>query len=297
MRRLSLLLLLLGLSGCTSLFFYPQKRHVLTPDELDLAYRDVSLESSGGVTLHGWFLPAKAQQAVGTVLFLHGNAENISTHIASVYWLPAYDFNVFLLDYRGYGASQGKPDLAGLHDDIDCAIAYLLKQTDPNRLVIFGQSLGGALAIYALAHSPHRNRIRALVIESAFSSYRRITREKLASFWLTWPLQWPLSLPVGDAYSPLEAIARVSPVPILIVHGGRDRIVPVHHAYRLHERAAEPKQLWILPHGGHIQAFRDATYRQRLIRYLREVLGDDEPSSTKNKARLFNAETLMTTDH
>ncbi len=273
MRRFFLLFLLTGLTGCTSLFFYPGKLHVLTPDTLGLAYKDVYFESNGGVTLHGWFLPATAK-TLGTILFLHGNAENISTHIGSVHWLPEHGFNVFLLDYRGYGASRGRPEIAGIHDDIEHAITYLLERTDinPDRLMIFGQSLGGAMAIYALAHSPHRNRIRALVVESAFSGYREITREKLASFWLTWPVQWPLSLPVCDTYSPSEAIPEISPVPILIVHGDQDQIVPVHHAYRLYARAQTPKQLWIVAGSGHIQAFRDPANRARLIHYLKGAL-------------------------
>lgn len=273
MRQIILVLTFVGLTGCAGLFFYPYEQHVLTPDQLDLDYEDVYLKSSDGLRLHGWYLPARGRP-VGTILFLHGNAENISTHIGSVYWLPDRQFNVFLLDYRGYGASEGKPGFAGALADVEDVIAYLVarKGADSERLVLFGQSLGGALAIYSAAHTAYRPHIKALVVESALSSYRGITREKLAGFWLTWPLQWPLSRLVSDDYSPLQAIAAVSPVPLLIIHGDQDRIVPVHHAQRLYEAAQEPKQLWIVEGAGHIQAFASPEYRERFVTYLRQAL-------------------------
>jgi len=110
------------------------------------------------------------------------------------------------------------------------------------------------------------------VVESAFSGYRRITREKLADFWLTWPFQYPLSWTVSDEYSPSRTVARISPIPLLIIHGDQDFIVPLHHGQRLFELAREPKQLWIVPGGNHIQAFQSQSYRDRFVAYLKEIL-------------------------
>jgi fermentation-respiration switch protein FrsA (DUF1100 family) len=203
------------------------------------------------------------------VLFLHGNAENISTHLAAVYWLPARGFNALLLDYSGYGASEGAPSLAGLQEDIAAAMRWLTAAPaiDPGRLVVFGQSLGAAAAITFVARSPHRRYVRALIADSAFASYRGIVREKLASFWLTWPFQW-LAWSVPDDLSPLAAIADVSPIPLLLVHGERDTIVPVAHARRLYAAAREPKALWLVEHAGHIGAFGSEVWRERLVRWL-----------------------------
>jgi len=276
MRRLLLIgLLSVGLLGCNGVFFVPYRAHVQTPKQLGLAYEDVYFQAGDGTLLHAWHLPAESK-ALGTILFLHGNAENISTHIMSVRWLPARGFNVFLLDYRGYGTSGGAASLSGVQEDMDAALQTLLarKDVDPDRVVVFGQSLGGAIAIYNVAHSPYRQHIRALVVESAFASYRQIAREKLAGFWLTWPLQWPLSWTVSDEYSPSAAVAGVSPIPLLIIHGDRDLIVPPPHGQRLYDLAREPKQIWIVPGAGHIQAFQSQIYRDRFVAYLTEVLSE-----------------------
>jgi hypothetical protein len=282
MRRVVLLvltgLLLAGTTGCTGLFFLPYRGHVLTPDRVGLQYEDVYFDSRDGVRLHAWWLPAQGE-ALGTVLHLHGNAENISTHIGNVFWLPARGFNVFLLDYRGYGVSHGSPTIEGVQADIESAMQTLLARADVDRarIVVFGQSLGGALAIYNVAHSPYREYVRALIVESAFTSFRGIAREKLADFWLTWPLQYPLSWTVSDDYSPLPVVDRISPIPLLIMHGDRDVIVPLRHGEQLYAAAREPKALWVVPGGGHIEAMRDESRRDRLVAYIRSVLATPAP--------------------
>ncbi|MGE5189439.1 MAG: alpha/beta hydrolase, partial [Gemmatimonadota bacterium] len=143
-----------------------------------------------------------------------------------------------------------------------------MKEVDGDRIVVLGQSLGGAVAVYAVAHSPHKARIRALVVDSAFAGYREIAREKVAEIPLLRLLRSPLSRLVTDRYSPRLWIARVAPVPVLIVHGDADRIVPVAHAERLFALAAEPKALWIVPGAGHIGAFALPDVRARLLRFL-----------------------------
>lgn len=269
MRNFLFLFLAASLSACTNVFFQPQNTQYLTPNEIGLAYEDVFFSSADGVKLHGWMLPAQGK-AKGTVLFLHGNAENISTHIGSVYWLPSQYYSVFLLDYRGYGRSEGSPSLAGAQEDINSAMAYLLSRADVDseRIVILAQSLGGALAIYNVAHSPYKGKIKALISESAFSEYRGIVREKLDSFWLTWPLQWPLSLTINDDYSPLSAVSKVSPIPLLIIHGDKDNVVPLTHGQALFDAATQPKELWMVEGGGHIEAFRNKKNQAKLLEYM-----------------------------
>jgi fermentation-respiration switch protein FrsA (DUF1100 family) len=281
MRRALLLLLLCSasLAGCSSVFFQPMRGHVITPERIGLAYQDVYFNAADGVRLHGWFIPAQGA-ATGTVFFLHGNAENISTHIGSVYWLPKQGFNVFLPDYRGYGLSQGTPTLDGVMSDIAAAFDTLLARldVDPQRIVVFGQSLGGSLAISYVAQSPHRAHIRALAVESAFSDFHGIAREKLASFWLTWPFQWLPALMLDNGHSPLRAVDKVAPIPLLVIHGELDLIIPAQHGRDLYGRARDPKELWIVPDAGHIEALRTFQNRERFVAWLRKQLGA-QPSS------------------
>jgi fermentation-respiration switch protein FrsA (DUF1100 family) len=271
-RVLCVLFVTLLLAGCTQTFFQPQRVLIDSPESAGLRYEPLALRAADGVELFTWFLPARGP-AHATVLFLHGNAENISTHFHSVAWMPAQGLNVLALEYRGYGKSAGSPSLRGVQLDIDAAMRALLERpdVDPGRIVIFGQSLGGTLALHYAARGAQRGALRAVIADSAFADYRLIVQEKLAAFFLTWPFQWLPTLTVDNDYSPLASIAEVSPLPLLLIHGERDSIVPVHHSQRLYDAAAEPRELWLVPHAGHIQALRDAKLRQRLSEFLRRV--------------------------
>jgi fermentation-respiration switch protein FrsA (DUF1100 family) len=259
----------LCLSGCTHVFFQPSSAIYQTPGQYGLAYEPVEIQAADGTELFAWFLPAHGT-AQATVLYLHGNGGNISSQFANVAWLPAQGFNVLALDYRGYGGSRGSPSLAGVQLDIDAAMRTLLarRDVDPERIIVFAQSLGAALAIHYLAHSQYRSSVRAVVLDSAFSDYRRIARDKLAGFFLTWPFQWLASVAVEDGYSPAASIKALAPIPVLFIHGDQDLIVPLSHSQRLYESAGQPKQLWVVPDTGHIQAVRNKTWRQRLTEFL-----------------------------
>lgn len=275
-RQLAIILpLMAGVSGCTGLFFQPMKQHVADPRTLGFAYEDVSFEADDGTALHGWLFETE-REPVGSLLLVHGNAENISTHFVSAVWLVEAGFDVFVFDYRGYGRSAGSPDLDGLHLDAAAALDVLIDRpdTDPGTIVVFGQSLGGAIALETLASSPHKDRLGGLVVEGAFSGYRGIAREKLGSFWLTWPFQWPLGLTIDDSYSPKAAAGDIAPLPLLIIHGQADEVIPPHHGEILFEAAAMPKSIWRPEKAKHIQALATLRMRKRFVTYLTTLLNN-----------------------
>jgi fermentation-respiration switch protein FrsA (DUF1100 family) len=271
MRTLPILLLALSmlLGGCTQAFFQPHRMLVNTPDRFGLEYEPVEMRAADGTELYGWFFPTPGA-ARGSVLFLHGNGDNISTAFPAVAWLPRAGFNVLALDYRGYGRSGGSPSLAGLQLDIDAGFRALMARpdVDAQRIIVFGQSLGGALAIHYVAHSKYRDSVRMVIADSAFSDYRLITQEKFASLPITWPLQWLPRFTVDNSYSPQAAVAALSPIPLLLIHGEQDTLVPLHHSQRLYKLARDPKDLWVLQDSGHIQSMKDEAVRKRLLAFL-----------------------------
>ena len=264
------------LGGCTSIFLQPDRIAYYPKRPLGTPAEDVWITSSDGTRLHALRMPTP-RTPKATILYLHGNAENLSTHAHLVSWLPAEGYEVLALDYREYGQSGGTRDIDGVHRDAEAALAWLIARgparTGP--IIVYGQSIGGSIAIRLVATSPLRAQVRALISDSAFSSYRRIAREKLGSVWLTWPLQWPLSLLVSDRHAAIDVVASISPIPLLLLHGDEDIVVDVGNAQRLFDAAREPKQLWIVPGGHHIDASFRLPIRHRLIAYLDQIVAPE----------------------
>ena len=208
-----------------------------------------------------------------TLLFIHGNAENISTHIGHVYWLVDHGFDVVAIDYRGYGRSQGKVDLQGSIGDVRTAINYVAnnQRNLSQGLVLMGQSLGGSMSIAALSSVESRKKVSGLVVVSAFSDYHRVTREALSGFWLTWAFQYPLSWTVSNEFSPLKHVGGISPIPVVIMHGVHDPIINIAHAESLYEAANDPKFLEKIE-GDHNHIFEIENNRELLLSYLRRFL-------------------------
>lgn len=272
-RRLTLLAAVLLasvlLAGCSGVLFYPSRQMVRTPADLGLVYRDVVLHAADGTVLHGWWLEAQGP-AQGTVLFLHGNAENISTHIASVYWLPAAGYQVLLLDYRGFGRSAGVAKLPEVFADVRAALDWLEGEAAARDLPLFllGQSLGASLGGFLAGSDPAvRARLRAVVLDAGFARYRWIAREVAARSALTWALQWPIAWSMPGRYDLLDVVGDLSPVPLLLIHGTRDDIVPYRHAEALFEAARPPRYL-LSYEGPHIGSFRDAGIRAALLKFF-----------------------------
>lgn len=272
-------LYILMLSGCANpLFFYPDDKGYSLPSDYSLTYEKIEFSSQDGVRLSGWFVPAETETVKGTVIHFHGNAQNMTAHFQYVKWLPKKGFNLFVFDYRGYGASDGKAERKGIYRDCVAAIEWVRekKGVDSSKLILLGQSLGGALAIRVAADHPEFG-LRAVVADSPFASYRMITRDKIDSVVLLKWFKWPLSfLLATDTYSPVDTVEQIAPVPLLIIHGTSDAAVPYRHGKTLYEKASEPRYLWTIENGRHTEALlpHRMKIRRQLIDFFDTVLDE-----------------------
>jgi hypothetical protein len=232
--------------------FYPETRLVGTPADVGLVYEEARFSTADGVLLHGWWVSGRRPE---TILWLHGNAGNISHRLDNLRLLhERVGASVLLFDYRGYGASAGTPSERGLYADAAGALAYLRGRTDvqADRIVYFGRSLGAAVAVELALHAPPPG----LVLETAFTSVRGMAAEMLPS---------PLAALVPESFDNLARIGAVR-CPILFVHGDRDEVVPYAQARRLFDAARAPKSLFTLPGAGH-----NDTYLVGGDRYFRRI--------------------------
>ena len=246
-RTMLLLLVLVGLIVSAiifypqlenSLVFYPDKSLDDNPSSWNLSYKDVRFVTSDGEKLHGWFFPLSGKTPV--LLFCHGNAGNISHRIENVDLLVKRGISVFLFGYRGYGLSSGRPSENGIYTDGMAAYDYLteMEKVSPDRIGVFGRSLGGAVAIEVAL----QRKVRCIIIENTFTSIRDMSKTIFP-----WLLFSPF---LPDHYENSSKIADVS-VPKLIVHSRNDEIVPFKMGEELFAAAIGDKIFLPIDEAGH----------------------------------------------
>jgi fermentation-respiration switch protein FrsA (DUF1100 family) len=229
------------------LAYYPQIGREIhsTPREHGMDYQALTLDTADGERLDAWFVPAL--QAHGVVLILHGNAGNLSHRMDSIAMFHRLGYGVLIFDYRGYGRSSGKPSEAGLYRDARSAWDYLTRQRGiaPDRIILFGESLGGAVAAWLAAQLGPQEQPGALVLSSTFTSVPDLAADLYP--WL--PARWLARL----RYDTREALAQTH-CPVLVAHSPDDEIIPFRHGQGLFEAAPEPKVFLRLA-GGHNDGF------------------------------------------
>ena len=230
---------------CLLLFFFQSRliyfsefgrEDFVTPQQAGMDYQEVTINAAGE-KLHGWFVTAP--HARGVVLFFHGNAGNISHRLDYLRMFSELGFSVFIFDYRGFGKSSGEPSEIGTYQDAEAAWNYLVetRRVAPSSIVLFGESLGGAVAAWLAA----RVKPRALIITSTFTSLPDLGAK-------LYPL-FPVRLLARYEYNTRKYL-QAATCPVLIVHSREDEIVPFEHGEQLYAAAHEPKQLLEI-HGGH----------------------------------------------
>jgi len=242
------------------LVFYPEtEREVAaTPALAGLQYEDIHLKTVDGIGLHGWYIPAA--QPRGTVLFLHGNAGNISHRLDSIEMFHRLGYSTLIFDYRGYGNSGGSRPSRAPYRDAEAAWRYLTEQRHiPScRIVLFGESLGGAVAAWLAA----REKPAALVIASGFTSVPDLGQQLYPYL----PVRWLARI----RYDTREYLRAVT-APVLIAHSPEDDIIPFEHGRALSAAANPPKQFLELA-GGHNDGF--IFMRESWVRVLGDFLGE-----------------------
>ena len=226
-----------------------------------LPLEDVWFDAQDGTRLFGWYVRAAGSRAV--LLWCHGNAGNIIHRLENLARLYRIGLSVFLFDYRGYGRSQGTPTEQGLYQDALAAYEFLAraKKVPPERIVLFGRSLGAAVAGVVASRRP----AAGLILESAFPSVEALAR---FHYWGL-PAHWFVRAEFNLAKR-LREIHR----PVLIIHGDRDQIVPLQMGRMVFEAAHPPKDLYIVPGADHNDLVQvgGAPYFERIGRFVKEAV-------------------------
>jgi fermentation-respiration switch protein FrsA (DUF1100 family) len=251
---------LLCFSGClSSILYHPVPELRGTPADVGLPYESVYLETVDGKRLGAWWIPCVSPR--GVLLYCHGNGGNISALLDSVRIFNRLGMDLFVFDYRGYGESSGSPSEQGLYRDVEAAWNYLerIRRIDPQRIVVFGWSMGGPVAAWI----SQKQRPGALILEGAFTSLQEAARDRVPGFFVT--------LFIPDQYPTKRYVAMVQ-CPVLIIHSRDDEVMPFHHGETLFAAARGAKQLLVI-RGSHNRGFLDSQYETSIHSFLSGVLG------------------------
>ncbi len=241
------------------LVYLPSRTVAATPARIGLEHEEVWLTAADGVRIHGWFLPHPS--ARGTLLFFHGNAGNIGDRLESLAIFHRLGLNCLIIDYHGYGKSEGSPGEAQSYLDAEAAWEHLLQARGfkPEEIVIFGRSLGGGVAAWLAA----RVKPAGLILESTFTSVPDMAAKVYPFF--------PVRLLARIRLDAKASLANVD-APVLVIHSAGDEIVPVAHGRALFDAASEPKRFLEL-RGGHNDGFLVSReiYLAGLSAFLKEI--------------------------
>ncbi|MDP8234098.1 MAG: alpha/beta hydrolase [Candidatus Saelkia tenebricola] len=223
--------------------FFPAKEIELSPKDINLSFENINIRTPDAIGIHGWFIPH--DEAEYTVLFFHGNGGNIGHRLDKIMLLNRLKLNLFLIDYRGYGKSQGRSTEQGVYIDAQAAYDYLINTINvtPDQIILYGESLGAAVAIELAL----KVEIKALITEGAFSSVKDIAKK-------IYPLMSRFL--ITNKFDSINKIDKIN-VPKLFIHARDDNTVPFELGKRLYDKAHEPKNLVQLT-GGHDEAFLDS---------------------------------------
>jgi alpha-beta hydrolase superfamily lysophospholipase len=214
---------------------------------------DVVIRSAGGEENHAWRFVA-LQKSKAVIVFCHGNGQNRSAHIVGLYWLVKEGYDVLAIDYPGYADNDGDPTPENTVEAAKAAMRFAVTGKPALPLIVYGQSLGGAVALRAVIDLRNEIKPALVVADSTFLSYRRVGKAILASHWLTWLAQPLAGVVLDDRFAPGDEVAKIG-APLLVIHSREDELVPYGSGEEIYNKASAPKEIWSLEKGRHIQTF------------------------------------------
>lgn len=261
------------------MFYQPSPDLFVSPERVKVEAKEINLVSADGTKLWAWHLKLQQRESFkpkALLLFFHGNAQNMSAHYLNTIWLLKQGLEVIVFSYRGYGKSEGKPSPEGTVMDGLAALeySYHLAKEENIPLAVWGQSLGGAIAMQSLIEFKRGSKqVQAAIIDSSFLSYKREAQYVLKKKWFTWPFQWLAYLLVSDAVAPKE-IQELAPTPLLVIHGESDKVVDYKLGKNIFEQAGQPKEFLSIPQGEHIDvSYRESgRFRKNIMEFLSKNL-------------------------
>lgn len=282
-KKFLLTLLLVVLSSCSNLLYYPDKILYSNPQDSGISVTSLSINTSDNFKLHGWFLTksknkfqSKDFKGRNLILFFHGNAQNISSHYLNLSWILDHNTDVILYDYRGYGLSSGSPTPKGVYDDAEVIIKdtwSFFKKSGYEKFIVYGQSLGGAISLRAVQDFKEKNDIDLLCLDSTFFSYKDLAENKLKSSWPTYLLSPLGRLLLSDSFAPMDKFINLK-TPILVIHGTNDKIVPFKFGQEIFSKIKHKKWFWVIKSGLHTDTFlrHDLKYRKDFLSLINEEI-------------------------
>ncbi len=267
--------LALFICGCSGLFYYPDSNMYYDPNKLAIKPSQHELTDRKGRKIVGWYFQNKSKRPTrAKILFFHGNAQNISSHFVSLYWILENDYDFFIFDYPGYGGSEGEPDRDSVVESSYTALKWLHEQKPHVPIAVFGQSLGGNISLYTVARYQKELPVCQVTVDSTFLSYRKVAQSVMASNKVTWLFQWVPYLTLTNYKSASENIDKISPTPLIVIHGNKDRHVSFENGEQVFKAALEPKEFWPLPQGQHIDSFTGPHKEEMQKKYLQALARD-----------------------
>ena len=244
------------LVSCESFIYHPDSNIYVDPYFIDKHPEEVFIKTEDQEILHGWIFRAtnKSPSKNHVIVQFHGNAMNMTAHFMSLLWLTDQGYDLFTFDYRGFGLSSGEPTRAGTHLDAKAVLDFAHRRfvdKEGKRLIVYGQSLGGAVSMRAIGERDHKEDYTIVVADGSFASYKKVAYQ--ATSGILFPLRIiPYFWLSEDEFSPGEFIPKISPIPLFVVHGDDDRVISFENGQEIYDLAKSPRVFFHVHHGGHV---------------------------------------------